>query len=369
MRRAFGVTVVLMLLLSVQAAYAGGPPFPTPPADDYDLFFDQVELRPGVTIDIHVKVFVNDQQPRPPFGKTVFAIPGGGHTAQSWDQYAEALFTHPFKGPATARLVALDPPGRGHSTGLTGIYFSELMVDDDVTAILATLDRLQGHGIYPSEIIGQCSGALQVQMAQERLVESGSSLFQEYGISRAVLLSPAIPAPIAWHWIDFAEPFLPFRVSDEELSWHFNVPAEAYLAYFFTNFHGQLSPDAPSPAEFDARGYRALWPVFWVWQIFGETSPMPGYPEQPPIPRPEVSPGIFGLQSGTLLHTVSYVDDVLVFPFQSTELFDYLVDCPWWSRNTVVQAEGGVNDRIHDLHISNPSVIIEAMSEEGWFLW
>jgi pimeloyl-ACP methyl ester carboxylesterase len=366
MRRAFGVTVVLMLLLWAQAAYAGGPPFPTPPMDDYDLFFDQVELRPGVTADIHVKVFVNDQQPRPWFGKTVFAIPGGGHTAQSWDQYAEAVFTHPFKGPTTGRLVAIDPPGRGQSTGPAGMSFGELLLDDEVTAILETLDRLQDHGIYPSEIIGHCSGGLTIQMAQDRLVQGGSSLFQEYGISRAVLLSPAVPAPIAWHWADGADAFMPFlMLAEPPLGWHFDVPAEVYLATFYSNLSGQVSPDAPSAEEIETRGYRALWPLFWVLQIFGET----GYPELPFLPRPEVSPGIFGLQSGTLLHVVSYVDDLLVFPSQATEQFDHLVCCPWWSRNTVVEAEENVNDRVHALYISNPSVIIEAMSQDGWFVW
>jgi pimeloyl-ACP methyl ester carboxylesterase len=367
MRRAFGFTVVLMLLLSVQVAYAGGPPFPVPPTDDYDLFLDQVELRPGVTTDIHVKVFVNHQ--RPWHGKTVFAIHGGGHTAQSWDQYAEAVFTHPFKGPTTGRLVAIDLPGRGQSTGLNGMSFGELLLDDDVTAILETLERLQDHGIYPTEIIGHCSGGLTIQMAQERLVQSGSSLFQEYGISRAVLLSPSVPAPMAWHWADAAEAFIWFLVpADPPLGWHFDVPAEVYLATFYSNLFGEVSPDAPSAEEIDARGYRAPWPLFWVLQIFGETGPT-GYPDQPFFPRPEISPGIFGLQSGTLLHVVSYVDDLLVFPSQATEQFDHLVCCPWWSRNTVVEAEDGVYDRVHALYISNPAVIIEAMSEDGWFVW
>jgi pimeloyl-ACP methyl ester carboxylesterase len=365
-RRVLGVTLVVMVLLSVQAAYAWGPPFPPPPADDYDLFFDEVELRPDVTTDIHVKVFVNDEQTW--FGKTVFAIPGGGHTAQSWDQYAEAVFTHPFKGPTTARLVAIDPPGRGESTGPAGISFGELLLDDDVTAVLATLDRLKGQGIRPSEIIGHCSGGLTIQMAQERLMQSGSSLFREYGISRAVLLSPSVPAPLPWHWEDAAEAFYPFLApAGPPLGWHFDVPAWAYIPYFFS-WGEEVSPDAPSPEEIDARGYRALWPLFWVLQIFGETSPT-GYPDQPFFPRPEVSPGIFGLQSGTLLHVVTYVNDLLILPSQGTEQFDYLVCCPWWSRNTVVEAEGGVNDRVHALYISNPSVIIEAMSEYGWFLW
>ena len=108
MRRALGVTACLMLALVflAQTAQAG--------AGDYDLLLKNVKLRPGVKCDIHLKVFVNDEQPR--FGKTVFAVPGWVHTAQSWDEYAEALFSHPFKGVTTSQVVAIDLPGRGLSS-------------------------------------------------------------------------------------------------------------------------------------------------------------------------------------------------------------------------------------------------------------
>jgi pimeloyl-ACP methyl ester carboxylesterase len=348
-----------MLLLSVQAAYAGGPSLP-PPTDDYDLFLDQVELRPGVTTDIHVKVFVNDQPPHPRFGKTVFAISGFCHSAETWDQYVEALFTHPFKGPTTSRVVAINLPGHGQSTLPTGISFGELLLDDYVTAILATLDRLQDDDICPSEIIGHSQGGLQIQMAQERLVQSGSSLFEEYGISRAVLLAPGIPGPLEWHFVDLGDQLMQFLVpADPVLGWHFDVPALAWPVVFFSNMVDPPSPDAPTPAEIDARGYRAPGPLFAGLQLVGGA----------PFSRPEVSPGIFGLQSGTLLHVVTYVDDFVVFPSEAIELYDYLVCCPWWSRNTVVEGAGEVRDRVHDLHISDPSVVIEAMSEDGWFVW
>ncbi len=370
MRRAFGVALVLMVLLSVQAACAGGPPFPTPPTDDYDLFFDKVKLRPGVKCDIHVKVFVNDEQPR--FGKTVFAVTGWGHSAETWDQYAEALFGHPFKGPTTRRVVAIDLPGHGESGLPTGLSFGELLLDDYVTAMLATLDRLQDEGICPSEIIGHSQGGLLIQMLQEQLVQGGSSLFEEYGISRAVLLAAALPAPLEWPFLDVSWPyFVAFLVpADPVLGWHFDVPAWMWPYFFFVNLDGVPSLDAPTPEQIEVRGYRAPGPLFATMQVGGSADPIPGYPDpQPYFPRPEVSPGIFGLQSGTLLHVVTYADDPGVFPSDGTALFDHLVCCPWWSRNTVVEAEDDVHDRVHDLHISNPGAVIEAMSEHGWFLW
>jgi pimeloyl-ACP methyl ester carboxylesterase len=378
MRRALSVTVVLVLVLVAQAAHGKGPP--SPAAEDYDLFIDDVELRTGVTSDIHVKVFVNDEQPR--FGKTVFAIPGWNCTAQIWDQYAEALFTHPFRGVRTSRLIAIDLPGHGESTRPTEIWFGELLLDDYVTAILATLDGLRGCGICPQEIIGFSQGGLLVQMVQQRLVDSGSSLFEEYGIFRAVLLAPSPAAPIEWHQTTdgTAETMLalflvgedhPYYAQDYDLLWlHFHVPEDWWPFVFFRDPDDLVAPDAPSPADIIARGYRAPAPLFSSMQLLGYAGEVPGYPgEEPFFPRPEVSPGIFGLQSGTLLHVVGFEDDTLIYPEESTALFDHLVCCPWWSRNTLVEAEGEVHDRVHGLPMSNPGVIIEAMSEHGWFLW
>jgi len=363
MRRALGLAVflVLVLVFLAQAAHAG--------AGDYDLLLDKVKLRPGVKCDIHLKVFVNDEQPR--CGKTVFAVPDWMHTAQSWDQYVEALFTHPYGGVGTSRVVAIDLPGHGQSSLPTRIPFGELLTDDYVTAIVAALDALQAHGICPQEIIGAGMGATEIMMLQERLVGNGSSLFGEYGIVRAVMFAPGPPAGIDWHIITDGTGQLMndwfLQPEDPVLGRYHYIPAEMWGMVFFANPLYEVSPDAPSPAEIDARGYRAIGPLFVGMQMTGWTGFV--YEGQPYIPRPEVSPGIFGLQSGTLLHVVAFEDDSWEYPSEVEQVFDHLICCPWWSRYTLVEAEGEVYDRVHGLYISNPSVIIEAMSEHGWFLW
>jgi len=359
-RRVLGVTLVLMVLLSVQAAYAG--------PSDYDLFFDKVKLRPGVKCDIHVKVFVNEQNPL--LGETVFAVSGWCHSAETWDQYAEALFTDPHTRAKISQVVAINQPGHGQSTLPTGISFGELLLDDYVTAILATLDDLQGDGIYPSEIIGHSQGGLLIQMLQERLLQSGSSLFEEYGISRAVLLAASPAAPVGWHvTTDGTADLLValFLVPEGPvLGWHFDIPAWMWPYVFFVNFEGVPSPDAPTPAEIETRGYRAPGPLLAAMQLTGYANPIPGYPDQPFFSRPEASPGIFGLQSGTLLHVVGFEDDTMCPASECEAVFDHLIGSPVLSRYTLVEAEGEVHDRVHGLPISNPSVIIEAMSEHGW---
>ena len=381
MRRVLGVAVVLTVLLSVQATYAGGPPFPVPPTGDYDLFLDKVKLRPGVKCDIHVKVFVNDQHPgmgkKGSIGKTVFAIPGWVHSAQSWDKYAEALFTHPFKGVRTSQVVAINLPGRGLSTPPTKISFGELLMDDNVTAILAALDRLPAHGIRPQEIIGFSQGGLLVQMVQQRLVDSGSSLFEEYGIFRAVLLGTGAGAPVDQGctcgpgdacWMYFTDLFVTQGPKYDELGLHWDIPAELHPEWFYSNWYWEVHLGTLTTEELES--YRAPGPLFDSMQSVGYKGYIPDYPGvQPYFPVPEISPGIFGLQSGTLLHVVGFEDDTVCPASFGEAVFDHVIGCPWWSRYTLVEAENDVHDRVHGLPMSNPSVIIEAMSEHGWFVW
>lgn len=370
MRRVLGVTACLMLalVLLVQAAHAG--------ADDYGLFLEDVELRPGVTSDIHLKVFVNDQHPgmgkSRSIGKTVFAIPGWMHTAASWDQYAEALFAHPSKGVPTSRLVAIDLPGRGLSSPPDGIRLGELLLDDHVTAILATLDGLRGYGIYPQEIIGFSQGGALIQMVQQRLLDGGSSLSDEYGILGAVLLATGSLAPID-EGCDCASvpgkfcPLVAFLQTDSELGRYYDIPAWVHPYVFYLNWDEEPQMGTLTWEEIDSRGYRAPGPLFAAMQMVGYTGYL--YDGQPYFPVPEVSPGIFGLQSGTLLHVVGFEDDTMCPASECEEVFDYLIGSPVLSRYTLVEAEDGVHDRVHMLPVTNPSVIIEAMSAHGWFVW
>jgi pimeloyl-ACP methyl ester carboxylesterase len=368
MRKSLGVTAFLLLVVIAggQTAYAG--------TGDYDLFLNRVKLRPGVKCDIHLKVFVNDEEP--PLGRTVFAVSGWVHTAQSWDEYAEALFTDPHTRGEIGQLVAIDQPGRGLSSVPTKISFGELLVDDYVTAILAVLDRLPAHGIRPQEMVGFSQGGLVIPMVQQRLLDGGSSLFDEYGVVRAVLLAPSAPAPIDEGCTcdpDLGEgcPLVAFLKTEgpeyDVLGLHYDIPAWLHPSLFYSNWEGVVSPDAPSPQEIEARGWRAPGPLFAAMQMTGYTGYL--YDGQPYFPIPEVSPGIFGLQSGTLLHVVGFEDDTMCVAPIVEEAFHYLVGSPVQSTYTLVEAVGQVHDRVHCLPMSNPSAIIKAMRKNGALVW
>jgi len=53
-----------------------------PSGHDYAIVLDDVVLRPGVTVDLHLQVFVNDRTPC--VGRTILAVPGFAHTAATF---------------------------------------------------------------------------------------------------------------------------------------------------------------------------------------------------------------------------------------------------------------------------------------------
>jgi len=272
----------------------------------------------------------------------------------------------------TSRLVAIDLSGRGLSSLPDGIRLGELLLDDHVTAILAALDGLRGYGIYPQEIIGFSQGGALIQMVQQRLLDGGSSLSHEYGILGAVLLAPGSLAPID-EGCDCASvpgkfcPLVAFLQTDSELGRYYDIPAYVHPYVFYLNWDEEPQMGTLTWEEIDSRGYRAPGPLFAAMQMVGYTGYL--YDGQPYFPVPEVSPGIFGLQSGTLLHVVGFEDDTMCPASECEEVFDYLIGSPVLSRYTLVEAEDGVHDRVHMLPVTNPSVIIEAMSAHGWFVW
>ena len=56
---------------------------------DFDITLEDIVIRPNVTTNIHLKVFVNELQPCD--GKVIFAVHGFAHTAATWGPFAEAI--------------------------------------------------------------------------------------------------------------------------------------------------------------------------------------------------------------------------------------------------------------------------------------
>lgn len=324
------------------------------PRVDYDLILEDVTLRPGVTADINVKVFVNEDTPCRAKKRAAVVVHGYGHSAGTWEAFAQAAFQG-TAGPSFCRIAAVDMPGAGSSappTGPTGlIFFSELLLQDYTTALIETLERLPAAGFKFDTLIGHSQGAMLVQLAQQRLVASGGSL-GDYGISEAVLLAPVPPDAVDWYFVtsgnhltllgDFCQPPdpMPCEIVD--------IPGAAWPFLFFTNFLGDVSPATPDVVP-TLNAWASPEPLVSSLELTGE----------PPFDsRPVIDEGIFA-GDDVALTVVGFEQDVLVLAGEAVATYVHLTGDG--SGEWAVTVAGPT--AIHDMYISEPQAVVDAL---GW---
>src|SRR5512139_977044 len=124
--------LVLSLVLLPAAAIAQTSGAPTA-HHSYDLTLRGIEIRPGVTLDLHAAVFVDESHACE--GNVALAIHGMMHTAATWERMVAALFDDNPAGRKICRVVALDMPGRGGSTVPANLWFGVVTPEDYATAV------------------------------------------------------------------------------------------------------------------------------------------------------------------------------------------------------------------------------------------
>ncbi|ETW93981.1 MAG: hypothetical protein ETSY1_36865 [Candidatus Entotheonella factor] len=319
------------------------------PNTDHNMMIEDVELRPGVEVDIHVRVFVNEDAPCQ--SRTFFAVHGFAHTANTWRPLAEALFDNNPTGPVVCRVAAINLPGRGNSTLPTNLSYSELLLDDHVTAILATLDGLRLQGVRPRTLVGHSQGGLLLQMAQQRLIDAGTSLRRQFRIRDAILLTSAPPAGIAWDFLESGAAgtiISQFLTNDPALGQVVDIPDAAFPGIFFTDLANNLASGAPTPAQVASRGYNAPEPLSATLQLVGSA----------PFDRPSVDARIFAPRRGTRLFMATYEQDVLFSPNENAQLYRHLTGDNNERRLQVVNGP----ETVHDMHLSDPDGLLAAVA-------
>ena len=324
------------------------------PAADFDLLLPGVPLRPGVAVDLHARVFVDESRPPSSCGpnQTALAVHGFAHTAATWEGFAQALFDSP---PRTlCRLIALDLPGHGGSGLPTGGFpFSFLTLDDYASAVLGALGALPAQGLEARTVIAHSQGGMVVQVAQHRLVSQGSSLRQAHDVREVVLLSPTMPDGLPWAFAENGTAGLllsNFLVpADPALGTHFAIPDALLSVVFFRNLSGELASGAPDGAEVAARGYNGPEPLLSALQLVGAA---------PFGQRSAIDAGIFSGGNGSQLTVVAFEQDQVIRPAEAAALFAHLARHAS-NGNGFVTVSG--SDAVHSMYVSDPAAVAGAM--------
>lgn len=339
-----------LLALAVPASLAAQAP-----ATDYDLTIEHVGLRPGVEVNLHVHVYVDED--RPCVGQTLVAVHGFAHTSTAWGRLAEAQFAgYAGEVGVVCRVAAVDLPGRGGSSLPTGILYGDLVLADFVSALSGALDGLDAAGLHPSVIVAHSQGGLLVQMLQQRLLDSGSSLLLRYQIHRVVLLASVGPAGVPWNFVDsgLAGAILGQLITfDPDLGLVASVPDSLFPFLFFTDLAGNLASGAPTAAEVAAEGLNAPEPLLASLNLLGA----------PPFAREHIDPGIFAPGMGTRLSVVSLQDDLLIRPEENALLYQLLTGLE--PDRDVVVVSGP--EAVHDLQLSDPARLLMALPPDVRF--
>lgn len=333
---------------------------------DYNILIEGIEFQPGVTIDINVNVYVNENAHNWADHGKIFAIEGMVHTANCLKPLAEELFNNP---PQTEinEFFAIDMPGRGGS-GLPngdGFLLEDMYIEDYVVVIEKVLSYMNNVlDIHPVTILGHSLGGMEVILLQDKLIEEGTNLRQKYGIKNAVLLAPGIPAPLDWALIGPGASSLLAYVNylpgiGTVLDFVSPPNCYAWPYVFFTNTccysPPNMVPGAPTPMEAIANGYNAMEPGPLCMQIVG--MPIPEGMPYPYMPRPEAQPNIFKPQHGVQLTIVSDEFDKMMKPEEELALYEYLTGDKKHKRLFEVLGE----HTCHDTHISDPASLVELL--------
>src|SRR5687768_1761966 len=337
--------------VSVQPSFSQVAP---PIHSDHDLVLEDVQLRPNVVVDLHLKVFVDEA--RPCIGRTIVAVPGFAHTAETFGPLAEAMFAAAAPGQHACRVIAVDLPGHGDSGLPSNLPFGFLTLDDYVTAVLAVLERLDT-GAGPDTVLAHSQGGLLVQLAQQRLTAAGTNLREAFGVKHVVLLAPVPPQQVFWGFADsgFAVGILSgFLTADAVHGPHFAIPDAAWVPIFFSNLFNAVSPYAPATEDIGALGYNAPEPLISALELVGALE-LAG---SPATPRRGTATDIFGEAASTSLHVVTFAHDLIIRPLEGLETYVHLTGDLTGAGVVEVAGESAV----HDMYISEPATILEAIA-------
>jgi pimeloyl-ACP methyl ester carboxylesterase len=356
------------------------------PPLDYSLLIEDLEFKPGVTIDININVYVNEDAVNWANHGKIFAIEGMAHTANCWKPLAEELFLNGPQGAHLNEFYAIDMPGRGGSGFPQGwnplsndvFKLSDMYLEDYIAVIMGALDFLNDeHEVQPTTIMGHSLGGLEVILLQDYLLQQGSSLKTEFGIKNAILLAPAIPDPLPWAFLGTgAGQLIPMAEDHPDHGWILNIPYTTWPWLFFTNtccyfppgnpygYPPSMVPGAPDAATVLANGYNSYEAGPLLFHMGGlPLSILDPATYHPTRPRISANPNIFTRSKGTRLVIVAEEFDKMMTPAEEWALYYYLTKDHKGHWFHVILGD----ETCHDTHISDPGALVEMLDKPYYF--
>ena len=350
-------------------------------SQDYNILIEDLEFQPGVTIDININVYVNEHATNMADHGKIFAIEGMAHTANCWKPFAEALFEVENPALEINEFYAIDMPGRGGSGVPEGynpasgddFKLADMYMEDFICVIRKSIAYLNDvYSVRPNTIMGHSLGGLEVIKFQELLVQEGSNLRKELGIKNAILLAPAIPAPIDWAFLSAgAGQLIPLAHESDELGWILDIPYYQWPFFFFTNtccyFPPAMVPGAPGPSIVLANGYNSIEVAPLLFHMAGlPFNILPGFvgpTHHPYRPRISAERGIFMPKHGVELTIIADEFDRMMHPDEEMALYKHLTNDKHGNGVHVIEGE----ETCHDTHISDPHAVAALFNKPYFF--
>jgi len=309
-----------------------------------------VALRPGVVSDVAVTVRTNPHHHHCK-GTTIAAVHGFAHTATTWNPIVDDIFSPPYSANL-CRAALIDLPGHGRSDRPSGLIFSEVSLNDYVTAVIGALDGLEQRGIHLDAVVGHSMGGLIIEAMQARMLSQQTSLAKRYGISLAVLLSPTPAAEHPWLFAESGEAaqvISAFVINDPIEGTVVRVDPASWDFLFFTNFAHELSPGTPSPALVVANGYISDEPLVAAAELVG----------LPPWSRVSAGDKSFAPEHGTLLLLVNPSQDVFNLRTETRAAHVQLTG----KSSLIGVLEVDDPFAVHDMHIAQPALYLQNVGQ------
>jgi pimeloyl-ACP methyl ester carboxylesterase len=328
---------------------------------DFNMMLPDIELQPGITADINIVVYESNSAfcqnlDNGTMSKhSIFAVHGINSDTLVFEPLARALFINNPTGGIVCRVLAMEMPGHGLS-GIPqgGLLFGQMSEDNYSNIVLNSLAALaQTNNIHPISLIAHSNGGVVTQLAQQNLVNQGSSLRSEFGIEKITFFASVPSEPVAWPdaqaiadaltfqaecFDTFTPPcneidVFPLIIPDGVIDWddiQALDPLQTIYDCIFDNvpIGVPMIPIAPGNCEIASTLGDRVPPVF----IGNEKESLTIIREAfgvPPQQRPSTNPGIFGGPKMATLNVISFdEDDVVGPPSVHQDLHDHLSNGP-----------------------------------------